>query len=284
MDTGKKSFLFSLLLHAIVLILLIASFDFNEKLTVLKKSDQNTGVIAATVMNIPSKLTPHPQKMTPPKLAMSRPQPPRPVFPDPIKPVVPPKQQQTTQTEQPKQKAIAILDKKQQKREQDKIAKQMLADINKQRDHRKKQSQKALVSAFEKDLKQLTAKSMQRQIQEDARISSESTQQIRGEVNKYKALILQVISQNWIIPSTVDKKLVAHLLVRVAPGGMVLDVEVVKSSGDDSLDRSARAAVFKSSPLPVPEDAEAFKEFKQFVLKVKPENVLRSDSLVTGSA
>jgi colicin import membrane protein len=38
-----------------------------------------------------------------------------------------------------------------------------------------------------------------------------------------------------------------------------------------TLDRSARAAVFKASPLPVPKEPDAFEAFRQFILKVKPE-------------
>jgi colicin import membrane protein len=99
----------------------------------------------------------------------------------------------------------------------------------------------------------------------------------RGEVNKYKALILQTISQHWLVPSGVDKNLSAELLIRLAPGGTVLDVQVIRSSGSAGLDRSARDAVFKASPLPVPSDSEGFDQFRQFVLKVKPENVIVHD-------
>jgi len=127
----------------------------------------------------------------------------------------------------------------------------------------------------------IKAKSLQQQmLQEQKRLASVMTQQTRGVVDKYRALILQTISQRWIIPPNVDKHLTAELLVRLAPGGLVLDVELIKSSGDEALDRSARAAVFKSSPLPVPTDTDAFESFKQFVLKVKPENVLLTDNIV----
>ena len=76
------------------------------------------------------------------------------------------------------------------------------------------------------------------------------------------------------MPTQANKKLYCELMIRVAPGGMVLDVQVTKTSGDPSLDSSARAAVLKASPLPVPPDTAAFESFRQFVLKVKPENVL----------
>jgi colicin import membrane protein len=55
---------------------------------------------------------------------------------------------------------------------------------------------------------------------------------------------------------------------------MVLDVQVTKTSGDPSLDSSARAAVLKASPLPVPSNPDEFDSFRQFALKVKPENIM----------
>jgi colicin import membrane protein len=181
--------------------------------------------------------------------------------------------------------AVAIPDQKQKKLQEDLLQKEFLADMQKQQEkQQKKIKQKDLQAEFEKEMKELKAKSaknqqVQRQmVQEQKRVASALTAQSKGVVDKYKALILQTISQHWLVPSGVDKKRVAELLIRVAPGGVVLDVQLTKSSGDDALDRSARAAVLKSSPLPVPTDPDAFEPFRRFVLKVKPENVLASDS------
>jgi colicin import membrane protein len=66
-------------------------------------------------------------------------------------------------------------------------------------------------------------------------------------------------------------------MIRLAPGGEVLQVSITKTSGDPSLDSSARAAVLKASPLPVPNDPALFAAFRQFALKVKPENILAQD-------
>ena len=113
-------------------------------------------------------------------------------------------------------------------------------------------------------------------LDEEIKLQGQQTRESQGEVNKYKALIIQAISENWIIPPAANKKLFCELMIRIAPGGMVLDVQVTKSSGDPALDSSARSAVLKSSPLPVPKDADAFESFRQFVLKVKPENVIQA--------
>lgn len=281
----NNAFYFSLVLHLIVLTLLVVSFDFSSPMPVVENS--NKEVINAVMMDAPhtpskilQKMPPLPKPITAPKLIEPQPiapLPPKQIIPKPIepKPIVKPKIEPITKP------AIAISDKKQKKIKEDLIQKQLLADLNTQTQKQKKIKQTNIEAAFAKEMNEIKEKSLQQQLlQEQKRLASVMSQQTRGVVDKYKALILQTISQNWIIPNNVDKHLTAQLLIRVAPGGLVLDVQLIKSSGDETLDRSARAAVFKSSPLPVPTDTEAFAAFKQFVLKVKPENVMSTDNIV----
>lgn len=94
-----------------------------------------------------------------------------------------------------------------------------------------------------------------------------------GKVDKYKAAILQAISSNWIVPDGVDKNATCLLVVDVGPNGVVLDVKVVKSSGNLVLDNSAQKAVLKSSPLPVPNEPSLFDDFRTIKLTVRPEGV-----------
>jgi len=181
---------------------------------------------------------------------------------------------------EPAKEAIALkIDKKKElKKQQDLFEKALLADIKKQAVKQKKLSEKQLKEQFEKTMRDHAEKTMRQQLlNEDIKLKGIETRQAQGEVNKYKALIVQAISERWVVPPQANKKLYCELMIRLAPGGMVLDVQVSRSSGDPSLDGSARAAVIKASPLPVPKDSVAFDAFRQFVLKVKPENVLNSD-------
>lgn len=91
---------------------------------------------------------------------------------------------------------------------------------------------------------------------------------------KYRHLILQSIAQQWIIPPDVDKHLETRLAVRLAPGGMVLEVIIIKGSGNAVLDRSAQTAVYKASPLPVPKEGGLFNSFRQINLTVRPEGLM----------
>jgi colicin import membrane protein len=95
---------------------------------------------------------------------------------------------------------------------------------------------------------------------------------IAGVVDKYKALIISAISQQWILPDHADSRLSSQFKIRLAPNGTVLDVSLMRSSGDPVLDRSAQSAIYKASPLPVPADSETFDLFREISLTVRPEN------------
>ncbi|STX51717.1 TolA colicin import membrane protein [Legionella busanensis] len=96
---------------------------------------------------------------------------------------------------------------------------------------------------------------------------------IAGEVNKYKAMIINAISQQWILPENVNDNLSSQFRIRLAPSGEVLEVSLIRSSGDPILDRSAQTAIYKASPLPVPTDPTTFDLFRDISLTVRPENV-----------
>jgi len=97
-------------------------------------------------------------------------------------------------------------------------------------------------------------------------------QRMAGEVDRYKALILNAIRDQWILPESVDPSLSSQFVIRLAPTGSVLEVHLSRSSGDVLLDRSAQAAIYKASPLPVPHDANTFNMFREITLTVRPSN------------
>lgn len=125
-----------------------------------------------------------------------------------------------------------------------------------------------------KQLQQQLANELTQQLEGDQVSLNQNATQLneqQGIVDKYKALIVQSISQHWIVPEHLTKDLACQLAIRVAPGGNVLGVKLVKSSGDPILDRSAIAAVYKASPLPVPADTRIFDKFRDLRLTVRPD-------------
>jgi len=271
----QNYFSVSILLHAVVLVVMILSFNFSAPMPVLENSDKDMKILNAVVLDAPPGVEPPPKVLSKPEPEKVEPPQPLPkpiVEPAPPKPVVAVKPKTIVEAK-PKPQAIAIPDPR--KKQKELLQKQLLSDMQHEVEQQKKIKHKEMERTFAKELKAQTAKSLQQQLmQEQNRLTSLQSQKARGEVNKYKALILQAISQQWLVPANVNKKLSCELLIRMSPGGMVLDAQVVSSSGDVGLDRSARAAVFKASPLPVPSDPDAFASFRQFILKVKPENIM----------
>lgn len=267
-----SAFLVSVVSHFVILLLFIVSIEFSSVMPVLVNTAEDMKVINATVVNappLPSLPEPAPMPADPlppvvPKVA-PQPEPPKPVVSQPVpKPIVDIQKQQAI--------ALKVQRKKQLIKQKADIAKQLLEDVKKQTAVEKIKKQKVLQKSLESELKAEAAKTLEKQmLSEERRAGSAKS---RGVVNKYKALILQAISRKWLVPSGVNRNLSSELLIRLAPGGAVLDVRVTRSSGDVALDRSARDAVFKASPLPVPEDKDDFESFRQFALKVKPTDLI----------
>ncbi len=287
----KKFLITSCALHAALLLIVILNYEFSSPLIVAENTNQHD-VISAVVLGdtAKSKILPHEQ----PKPAPApEPEPPKQVAkvePKP-EPKIEPKPEPKPEIKKVDEEAIALkaaekklaakkeAEKKAaelKKKQQELFAKDLLADIKKQTD-KKIKKQKDLQTAFAKTLKEQSEASLRQSfMDEKIKMSGKLSRQSQGIVDKYKALIIQAIGEHWLVPLQANKTLSSELMIRLAPGGAVLDVKVTRSSGDPALDSSARAAVLKSSPLPVPSDPAEFEPFRQFVLKVKPENIVET--------
>lgn len=147
----------------------------------------------------------------------------------------------------------------------------LLADIKKTQEIEKTK----LKNDMSKQLKQLSEKTLRDNLlNEEIQLQAQEKKIAAGIVNKYRALILQKISENWIVPPQVNRKLSTELLIELNAQGKVLAVKIMHSSGDIALDTSARAAVLKASPLPLPAEKKLAQPFNTFLLKVRPENII----------
>ena len=82
------------------------------------------------------------------------------------------------------------------------------------------------------------------------------------------------VSKNWLAQDHfIGKNLETKLEIALSSSGEVLSVNIIKSSGDGALDLSAKNAILKSSPLPVPNEREIFEEFKKYRFTFKPDEL-----------
>ena len=102
-----------------------------------------------------------------------------------------------------------------------------------------------------------------------ARQAEKDQKAIASHAGQIKALIQSV----WRFPPSAHHDQVVLLRIYMVPTGEVTEVQVVESSGNIALDRSAEQAVWKVARFPVPKDAALFEaQFRKFLIKLKPEN------------
>lgn len=194
------------------------------------------------------------------------------------------KQQETKHLEELKKQQQA-LEKKQQD-EMKKLAelkkKQLLDDANHAKDAiaaKEKIQQANKLAKAKADADALAAEQAQEAKEQAAKADAENAlkaaqrAKMAGQVDKYKAMIVGAIGDRWILPDKVAPGLSSQFRIVLAPDGSVLKVSLLRSSGDSILDRSAQAAIFKASPLPVPADPVTFELFRDISLTVRPESV-----------
>lgn len=102
---------------------------------------------------------------------------------------------------------------------------------------------------------------------------AEEQAQARAEnaLSQYIPYIQQKIQRNWLRPAGSPAGMSCLILVKLIPGGEVVDAKVVRSSGDPLFDRSVETAVLKASPLPLPDDAAMFKYFREINFNFNPD-------------
>jgi colicin import membrane protein len=298
----RQAFLFALTLHFALLMLFLIHLHFaRDELAAPPSVDivqatlinREPAVEKSTVQSPPTKKPPV-QKLAPPvetpppaepELAQKKIEPQTKNPPDAVTPA-----QETEKAkllakvkEEALQKEKMAIEQERQlvKAQEKKLAAEKQQRIEKEQQQKKeqalaKQRQKEIEKLLQQDIaSSKPAPSAAARNANKAVKSSETAAQVdNSEVDRYKALVISAISHRWIVPENLSKGLTCHLKVRVAPGGVVMDVKLVKSSGNVGLDQSAQTAVYKASPLPVPKEVILFNQFREFNLLVRPEGIL----------
>ena len=154
---------------------------------------------------------------------------------------------------------------------EEKIRKQRVAD------EKRKEAEMARLKAEEEQKKKdaTEKKRLEEELASGLDAEEEAEQASRDEVliNTIKSNIKRKI-ENEFIKTGLPDGLECELKVRVVPGGEIIDATIMKSSGNDIFDRRARNAAFDASPLPIPEDIETFErlDLREINMFFKPTN------------
>lgn len=102
-------------------------------------------------------------------------------------------------------------------------------------------------------------------------VSADDGEQAR-QIASYEQAIIAAISNRWILPATARARddLVARVRIHLLPGGEVIDVSLVSSSGDRTFDDSVQAAVRAAGTLPVPSGDLFHEQFRILQLEFNP--------------
>lgn len=115
---------------------------------------------------------------------------------------------------------------------------------------------------------QEAAKARKLQEAEQARAQSEKLAASNSIVNDYKARILAKIKRKIKWPE--EGRITAVYDVTLLPDGSVLEIKLVKSSGNPAYDRQTESAIKLAEPLPLPPDQALFSQFRKIQLKFSP--------------
>ena len=138
-------------------------------------------------------------------------------------------------------------------------------------DERRKREQKLLEDALLQEQMQREEEDRRKHMEAEQRLlAMEQEKQIQSVTQKYMSLFIDRISKVWIEPPSYKKGLKCTVFVRLIPGGDVLHVEVIESSGDTFFDRSVETAVRKAVPFPLPPDPDLFESFREWRIIFDP--------------
>ena len=125
-----------------------------------------------------------------------------------------------------------------------------------------------------------------RKLEEQRRIKEEFERSLReeadaraeaariGEVQKtWAQQLASHIGRRWLRPPGLPPALRCQVRIELLPNGEIITVKIIKSSGNPSFDNSVENAVYKSSPLPLPDDPKAFERVLEPIFT--PENLGR---------
>ncbi len=155
------------------------------------------------------------------------------------------------------------------------------------REEERRKEEAARRAALEREQKELERKrkeeearrraAAERELQErlaaeQRRLEAERERKLQSVVARYVEIIKQRVERFWLRPPNSRSGLFCEVRVRLIPGGEVVGVQIVRSSGDPAFDASVEKAVLRASPLPLPEDPALFERFRELKFIFKPED------------
>lgn len=250
----------AVLLHAAIFMSMIVAFDYSRPMPFTPLAVQATLV------------TEIPEEAPPPPVVEPEPEPePEPVIEEP-------------EPEPDNSEELRRLAEEEKRRQDALIEQQRLEELRKKEaeEQRRKEREEAERKRREEEEKERKRLEAERKRQEDIQRQREENERLRRELEAeqrqaeidaeaerlaavdsgllavYTSMIQQRIYRNLSLPASARDDLQCSVRVRQARGGDVLGVTFLTCNGDEAVRRAIEAAVFRSSPLPEPPQANLF--------------------------
>lgn len=175
--------------------------------------------------------------------------------------------------EEKKKSELAAKKKKEEEKKKAELSKKKKAEEKRKAElARKKKEEEKKKAELARKKKQEEEK---RKKELAARLEAERRQQmVNSALNQYIPIITQKVSRNWNRPASVQSGITANVAVRLTASGEVVSAKLVRSSGNSVFDRSVVNAVYKASPLPIPQERGVNEEFRELSLNFNPEDLI----------
>ncbi len=90
-----------------------------------------------------------------------------------------------------------------------------------------------------------------------------------GALAQYMSVLQQRINNNWNRPLSATSGVQCDIKISQTSNGTVVSAQVTQCNGDPALKQSIEQAVYKSSPLPLPQDSRLFE--RNLLFRFKPD-------------
>jgi colicin import membrane protein len=223
----------------------------------------------------------------PPRPEPPPPEPPKPEPPKPEPPKPEPPKPEPAKAEPPKPDPEIALKAEREKRERERKAqeeakkKREELEAKKKREEleaaKKKHEQEEAEKKKREDDKRKREEEKRRREEEIAKREAERARAAQVEArqkefNEYVSRIRAKIKSRANVPDSVTGKPTVQMQIRILPGGEVLDIRVIKPSGNRAYDTAIERAIRSASPLPVPDvNSELFPQFREPILNFEHE-------------
>jgi colicin import membrane protein len=122
------------------------------------------------------------------------------------------------------------------------------------------------------DEQQKLAQDVKARADEDARkrALAEATAAKQKQLAQFMERIKQKVRGKVVLPQGINGNPEAVYSVTLLPGGEVLDVKLIKSSGVPAYDSAVERAIRAADPLPVPSDSDLFQKLREANYRFRP--------------